>query len=240
MQITSKALAVLAVSFVLSSAPARADSILSESMSISGTMPLGGTVDTSQFTAFNPTLGTLVFISVSLSGTLDYTGMGINEGASLELEDESFPSYYANLANVFIPALGMGLPFSFTASGVTDPMVLSDYTGTGSRYFIVYFAGGTGDDQITMNGSGTVTFDYIPATVPEPTAIGQTVLFLLGMISALRRSTHSLRSNKSRSANGTIAEKSVDRSVASGQKRHLRVTQRPQYRRAQTSENPSI
>jgi hypothetical protein len=88
MNLTSQALAVLAVSFVLSSAPARADSILSESMSISGTMPLGGTVDTSQFTAFNPTLGTLVFISVSLSGTLDYTGMGINEGASLELEDE--------------------------------------------------------------------------------------------------------------------------------------------------------
>ena len=186
MHLTSHPLAVVAVSLALSPCPARADLMFSEGISISGTMPLGGTVNTSQFTEFNPALGTLVFISVSLTGTLDYTGMGINEGASIELEDQSFPGYYANLANVFIPALGTGLPFSFTPSGITDPKVLSDYTGTGLGYLVAYFAGGTGDDHITMNGSGTVTFDYIPATVPEPSTIGLTVLGLFGIISALR------------------------------------------------------
>ena len=58
-----------------------------ESITISGTMPVLGTVATSDFAAFNPALGKLVSMSVSLSGTLDYTGKGIhaNSGACLEL-----------------------------------------------------------------------------------------------------------------------------------------------------------
>jgi hypothetical protein len=118
----------LAVSLVLFAAAARAASS-TESISISGTMPVSGTVATSDFAAFNPSLGKLVSMSVSLSGTLNYTGKGIppDEGACLELEDQSFPTYYADLANVYIPALGSGIKYSFTAHHISDPTVLSHH-----------------------------------------------------------------------------------------------------------------
>jgi hypothetical protein len=54
------------------------------------------------------------------------------------------------------------------------PLVLSDYTGTGSRYFIVYFAGGTGGDQITMNGSGTVTINTMTDIIWQAQTNGPT------------------------------------------------------------------
>jgi PEP-CTERM motif len=192
MHFLSRSIAVFAVSLALPASWALADSITTETISISGTMPVLGTVATSQFAAFNPAMGTMVSMSVTLAGTLDYTGGGIpaDEGASLELEDQSFPSYYANLANVFIPALGNGLPFSFTPSGISDPVVLSDYTGTGPRDLIVYDAGGNFTDHITMKGTGTVTFDFIPAQVPEPGTLGLMVFGLFGIISARRRPIH--------------------------------------------------
>ena len=195
MDILSRSIAVVAVSLALPASSALADSITTETISISGTMPVLGTVATSPFAAFNPVMGTLASMSVTLSGTLDYTGRGIpaDEGASLELEDQSFPSYYANLANVFLPALGNGLPFSFTPFGISNPVVLSDYTGTGSRDLIVYDAGGNFTDHIAMSGTGTVTFDFIPAQVPEPATLGLMVFGLFGIFSARRRLTHSLR-----------------------------------------------
>jgi hypothetical protein len=192
MHILSRSFAVVAVSLALPASSALADSITTQTISVSGTMPVLGTVATSQFAAFNPAIGTLVSMSVTLSGTLDYTGGGIpaDEGASLELEDQSFPSYYANLANVFLPALGNGLPFSFAPSGISDPVVLADYTGAGLRDLIVYDAGGNFTDHIAMIGTGTVTFDFIPAQVPEPSTLGLMVIGLFGIISARRRTTH--------------------------------------------------
>lgn len=163
----------LAVSLAFFPASAWAASS-AESITISGSMPVSGTVATSGFAAFNPALGRLVSISVHLSGTLDYTGKGkpADEGACLELEDQSFPTYYADLANVYIPALGSGIKYSFTAKHISDPVVLSDYQGTGSRSFIVYDCGGNLTDHIRMTGTGTVTYNYDPPTVeiyPIPT-----------------------------------------------------------------------
>jgi PEP-CTERM motif len=186
MHFVSRALAIVAVSLVLCAASARADSFITQTISISGTMPVLGTVTTSQFAAFNPALGTLVSMSVTLFGTLDYTGMGIppDEGADLVLEDQSFPSYYANLAHDFIPALGNGLPFAFAPSGIVDPVVLSDYTGTGPRDLIVYDGGGNFTDHIAMSGAGTVTYDFLPVATPEPGTFG---LMALGLVIIIAR-----------------------------------------------------
>jgi hypothetical protein len=134
-------------------------------------MPNLGTVSTSDFPAFNPALGKLVSISVHLSGTLDYTGKGIpaDEGACLELEDQAFPTYYADLANVYIPALGSGIKYAFTAHHVSDPTVLSRYTGAGSRHLIVYDCGGNFTDRISLSGTGMVTYNYDPPSPPHHT-----------------------------------------------------------------------
>ena len=81
-------LTVFAFSLALFSTPAGAASV-TESITISGTMHVGGTVATSHFPAFNPALGTLTAMSVHLSGTVNYSGKGlpVDEGAALELED---------------------------------------------------------------------------------------------------------------------------------------------------------
>jgi hypothetical protein len=158
----------LAASLVIFSAPSWGAST-TETITISGTMPNLGTVATPPFPAFDPKLGKLVSMSVHLSGTLDYTGKGIpaDEGACLELEDQSFPTYYADLANVYIPALGSGIKYAFTARHVSDPNVLSRYTGAGSRHLIVYDCGGNLTDRIELAGSGTVTYNYDPPAPPH-------------------------------------------------------------------------
>jgi hypothetical protein len=191
MRLTRYGFAV-AVSLALSFAPARAD-LLSEAISISGAVaPVGrpqapSTLDTSQFVAFNPALGTLSSISVSLFGTLYYAGNGLpeDEGANLEFREEPVVSDFCGSGIVDcidIPALGLGLPFSFTLSGLTNPTVLSNYSGTGLRAFVVEDIGGNASDLITLSGVGAVTFDYTPVSAtPEPhgTAILLTLLILL-------------------------------------------------------------
>jgi len=90
------ALIAVAVSLVLSSTPAWGN-VIKESISISGGMGVLGSVPTSKFKAFDPSLGTLVHISVRLSGTLDYTDHGLpaDEGATLGLAD---PGHVPDLA----------------------------------------------------------------------------------------------------------------------------------------------
>jgi hypothetical protein len=187
----SCALAVFAVLLVLSPVPARADLIVTEAVSISTTVTLvGGTADTSLFASFNPALGTLVSISASLAGTLNYTGGGPG-GGNLELETDPEPddgciSVY-NSCLVF-PAKGTGLPFSFTLSNITTPSVLSSYTGVGLNDFVVYdFAGDVGD-AFAMTGDGTVTYDYKPLVpTPEPSSILLFGAVLVGVAVALKR-----------------------------------------------------
>jgi hypothetical protein len=191
-------LATVTIALALSSTPAPADVFLTETMSISGTVepPLGvhtapTTVDTSQFAAFNPALGTLLSISATLSGTLNYTGSGIpaDEGTSLELQEDPVVSKVCTSGIddcIFIPALGSGIPFSFALSGMTDPTVLSNYSGTGLRDFGVYDFAGNLTDLVTLDGEGTVTFEYASA-IPEPSGFDLMVVGMIGVV-ALRRS----------------------------------------------------
>ena len=122
-------------------------------VTISGSMGCGGIFNTSDFPAFNPQLGTLTKISVYLFTSIDYTGQGlpVDEGAELVLEDQSFPSYYANLAFVYLPVTNVIVGEIFNAPNITDPKVLSDYTGTGSRHFVVYDGSCNGSDHFTLS-----------------------------------------------------------------------------------------
>jgi hypothetical protein len=141
-----------------------------EFVTISGSMGCGGSLNTSDFPAFNPQLGTLTKISVYLFTSIDYTGQGlpIDEGAELVLEDQSFPSYYANLAFVYLPVTNVIVGEIFNAPNITDPKVLSDYTVTGSRHFVVYDASCNGSDHFVLSGGGYVQYDYVAIPPPPP------------------------------------------------------------------------
>ena len=143
-----------------------------EFMTISGSMGCLGTLNTSDFPAFNPQLGTLTKISVYLFTSIDYTGQGlpVDEGAELVLEDQSFPSYYANLASVYLPVTNVIVGEIFNAPNITDPKVLSDYRGTGSRHFAVYVGGCNLSDYFTLTGTGYVQYDYVNIPPPPPAA----------------------------------------------------------------------
>jgi len=133
-------------------------------------MGCGGIFNTSDFPAFNPQLGTLTKISVYLFTSIDYTGQGlpVDEGAELVLEDQSFPGYYANLAFVYLPVTNVIVGEIFNAPNITDPKVLSDYTGTGSRHFVVYDASCNGSGHFTLSGGGYVQYDYVDNFPPPP------------------------------------------------------------------------
>jgi hypothetical protein len=129
-----------------------------------------------------------------LYGGTDYTGEGIpeEEGGDLELQPDPPPSFVCGAAYnscLFFPALGSGLPFAFVSSGVTDPTVLSDYTGTGLRDFGINDFGGNLTDHFALTGAGTVTFVYTPTPTPtpEPSSISLLMPAVIGTI-ALRRS----------------------------------------------------
>jgi hypothetical protein len=141
--------------------------VVKESLSISGSMGVLGSVPTSQFKAFDPSLGTLVHISIHLSGVLDYTGKGlpVDEGATLGLAD---PARVPDLAFDWFPKVGSGLKFSFVKLDITDPTILGDYTGSGLRNLAVNDVGGNGSDHYTLTGSGTVTYEYVAAPSSPP------------------------------------------------------------------------
>ena len=69
----------------------------------------------------------------------------------------------------YIPALGSGIKYAFTAHHISDPTVLSHYTGSGSRHLVVYDCGGNLTDHISLTGSGTVTYNYNPPSPPHHT-----------------------------------------------------------------------
>ncbi|HXP83389.1 MAG TPA: hypothetical protein VN841_01640 [Bryobacteraceae bacterium] len=170
------ALTAVTASLALCSAPAWGN-VVKESITISGSMGVLGSVPTSQFKAFDPSMGTLVHISVRISGTLDYTGHGIpaDEGATLGLAD---PGRVPDLAFDWFPKVGAGLKFSFDKPDITDAAVLSDYTGTGLRHLEVNDVGGNDSDHYTLAGSGTVTFEYVaaPSSPPVYTWYGSSVV----------------------------------------------------------------
>jgi hypothetical protein len=149
---------------------------LTEDYSFSTTLTPSTSGSTSQFADFNPSLGTLVSISTSLSGTANYTGLGTpnDEGAYIQLETNP-GMFTANCtaACAIFPTLGSNQPFTI-ALDLTSAAVLSAYSGAGQQDFKVLDAAGNSTDHLALTGSGTVTFNYTPTSVsatPLPAAL---------------------------------------------------------------------
>jgi hypothetical protein len=170
--------AALVVVLGFSATSAWANSI-SFSISITDTVQINRSINTSPFAAFDPALGTLNRILVQLLGTVDYTGFGdpFDEGSDDVLLPDPYPNEVCNFGVncVNFPAVGNGLPF-YLQSVITDASVLAEYTGAGVRDFLVKDTTGDASDQLAFSGTGTVTYDYTPfleapppsKDVPEP------------------------------------------------------------------------
>jgi PEP-CTERM motif len=185
-------LVALAACLALLPPCARATTLV-ESLSLTGSVPVLGMIDTSSFAAFNPALGTLNSLSVSLSGTLNYTGSGLpaDEGGDLQLREDPLVTTACGsdiTACLFFPTVGPDQSYDFELPAMTNASVLSEYSGTGPRDFIIYDFGGNLTDLFTfLTSSGTLTYNYTaatsPAPVPEPASfalLGAAAVFCWG------------------------------------------------------------
>jgi len=164
--------------------PAKADTIV-ENFTVSGTAVedngLFG-ITSSSFADFNTAAGTLTGVTLSFSGTANYSE-SVNSG------DITIFSGVTTASNVHIQFFsgsgqGSGGPFAISASG-TATSDLSLFEGGGTQALVFGFLLTVG--TVTMSDqSGTLTYDYTPAApptnVPEP---GSLSLFGAGLAGLL-------------------------------------------------------
>jgi len=164
--------------------PAKADTIV-ENFTVSGTAVedngLFG-ITSSSFADFNTAAGTLTGVTLSFSGTANYSEP-IQAGDTTELISVSAAS---NEQISYFTGSGLGVSgdFAISANG-TATAGLSLFEGGGTQALVFDFLVTVG--TVTMSDqSGTLTYDYTPAApptnVPEP---GSLSLFGAGLAGLL-------------------------------------------------------
>jgi hypothetical protein len=167
--------------------PAKADTIV-ENYTVSGTAVENQSghsgITSSQFSDFNTALGTLTGVTVSFNGTANYSGSITPDFAMFT--DITTAS---DVHEVIVLGSGTGAgsgSFSIAASG-TDSFGpdFSYFEGSGRQALVFDFAisGGT----VSMSSqSGTLTYDYTPAStvtsVPEANSLSLLAAGLAGLL----------------------------------------------------------
>ena len=187
------ALAPLALALVSVPAAAHAATMtLQEAFTVSGnTTGLAGngfpTVSSTSFNQFNPLLGTLNSITLSLSGTATSNGPA-NSNLTFFLQVD--PSNDSNYAAFFPDNSNQdGLStYAISASGTTSTTrTLNDFEGTGTEALLLVTFGSA---YVSVPaGDGTLTYNYTPAgpvaVTPEPSSLallGTGVLSIAGVL----------------------------------------------------------
>jgi hypothetical protein len=139
-------------------------------------------IDTTSFAAFDPSLGTLTGLTLSLSGT--YTP-----------SDSSDTSHLFNIApgddtntdlsfNTSGSNFGIETSYHFGAAGTISPIPY--FVGLGSDFLILEF----NDAGTTSATTGSITYTYTaapPAATPEPSSLMLLGTGVLGVAGSLRK-----------------------------------------------------
>jgi hypothetical protein len=172
-RLASYALAVFAAILMLFAVPARADTI---TQTFAGVAAPASTLG---LNPFNPTLGTLV----SISDSVTFTGI-VPEGdiGSEIVTFGTIPNTFSQPTACLAPAGCAFTGFTIFDTGITDPSVLPEFLTAFNQTFTT-----TG----TVTGasvSGSLTYTYTPASTAAPEPDSRSLLLIgIGMIWVVTR-----------------------------------------------------
>jgi PEP-CTERM motif len=141
----------------------------------------------SDFQQFDPALGTLNDVQVTLTGTFRWLASGPGSGLAVGLDFGGI-----QVRTPPFPFDGVET-FNLMATG-TSPPELQFFTGTSSITGEVAFFFGSNPDVIAQGSArdlqGTVTYDYTPtvAAIPEPSTWAMVLIGFAGLGFAFRQS----------------------------------------------------
>jgi hypothetical protein len=187
--------ALLVGALVIAPAAARAATIMEPFTIALPSIPgFLGRFDSGFFPQFDPTLGTLNDVTMSVTGSGTWTATVMGDLLSAQLDGRQG---FASNIQIFNSGGSGSMPVHFNLSGTTNAaIVLAAWTGPGVNFVSLNLGGGAVGDTIQSGGSpliGTFTFDYTPtAAVPEPSTWAMMLLGFAGLGFAFRQSRRKL------------------------------------------------
>jgi PEP-CTERM motif len=157
---------------------------------------------------FNPALGTLNDVQLTLTGSFNwFPFLDSNPAHQLVVSSELGPTFTIFQTFDGVPVTDDTVPVSLNLMGTTtSPLTFNIVTGTSfftDQVLLDLFSLSAFPDQVSAIGEpgdqlvslqGTVTYDYTPAVsgVPEPSTWAMMLIGFAGLGFALRRSRHRL------------------------------------------------
>lgn len=183
--------ALLVGALVIAPAAAKAATIVEPiTINFASSTNVGAQFFSQPIPKFDPTLGTLNDVMMSVTGPGSWSTTVPNDVLTVVLDGQGFFSNFQTftLASPGISAL------SFNLLGITNaPGALANWTEQGGVNFnevaLGIFQSGPPFDFLSGDLSGTFTFDYTPnAAVPEPSTWAMMLLGFVGLGFAFRQS----------------------------------------------------